>query len=40
MIIQDKFLQAYTVNVTDTWEKKTVTFAGDTTGFDNDNAKV
>jgi hypothetical protein len=32
---------AYTVNVTDTWEKKTVTFAGDTTGtFDNDNAKV
>jgi hypothetical protein len=31
---------AYTVNVTDTWEKKTVTFAGDTTGtFDNDNAR-
>jgi hypothetical protein len=30
---------AYTVNVSDTWEKKTITFPGDTTGaFDNDNA--
>jgi hypothetical protein len=30
---------AYTVNVTDTWEKKTITFPGDTTGaLDNDNA--
>jgi hypothetical protein len=31
---------AYTVNVSDTWEKKTITFPGDTTGaLDNDNAK-
>ena len=29
----------YTINTADTWEKKTITFAGDTTGaFDNDNA--
>jgi hypothetical protein len=29
---------AYTVNVSDTWEKKTITFPGDTTGaFGNDN---
>ena len=29
---------AYTVNVTNTWEKKTITFPGDTTGaFTNDN---
>jgi len=32
--------KSYTVSSADTWEKKTVTFAGDTTGaFDNDNAK-
>jgi hypothetical protein len=31
--------KSYTVDVTDTWEKKTLTFAGDTTGaFGNDNA--
>jgi hypothetical protein len=24
--------KSYTVNVTNTWEKKTLTFAGDTTG--------
>jgi hypothetical protein len=31
--------KSYTVNVTDTWEKKTITFEGDTTGaLDNDNA--
>jgi hypothetical protein len=30
---------SYTVDVTDTWEKKTITFPGDTSGaFDNDNA--
>jgi hypothetical protein len=30
--------KSYTVNTTNTWEKKTITFAGDTTGaFDNDN---
>ena len=30
----------YTVSVTNTWEKKTITFAGDTTGaLDNDNVK-
>ena len=30
--------KSYTVNVTDTWEKKTITFEGDTTGaLDNDN---
>jgi hypothetical protein len=29
---------AYTVNLSDTWEKKIITFPGDTTGaFDNDN---
>jgi hypothetical protein len=29
---------SYTVSVSDTWEKKTITFDGDTTGaFDNDN---
>ena len=31
--------KTYTINSADTWEKKTVNFAGDTTGaFDNDNA--
>ena len=31
--------QAYTISSSNTWEKKTLTFAGDTTGaFDNDNA--
>jgi hypothetical protein len=31
--------KSYTINSADTWEKKTITFAGDTTGaFDNDNA--
>jgi hypothetical protein len=31
--------QAYTISSSDTWEKKTLTFAGDTTGaLDNDNA--
>jgi len=31
--------QSYTISSADTWEKKTLTFAGDTTGaFDNDNA--
>jgi hypothetical protein len=31
--------KSYTVSVTNTWEKKTITFEGDTTGaFDNDNA--
>ena len=31
--------KSYTVNTTNTWEFKTLTFAGDTTGaFDNDNA--
>ena len=30
--------QTYTISVADTWEKKIITFAGDTTGaFDNDN---
>jgi hypothetical protein len=30
----------FTISSADTWEKKTLTFAGDTTGaFDNDNAK-
>jgi len=33
-----KFSQSYTISVADTWEKKTITFAGDTTGtLDNDN---
>ena len=32
--------KSYTVNVSNTWEFKTITFAGDTTGaLDNDNAK-
>ena len=32
--------QSYTISSADTWEKKTLTFAGDTTGaFDNDNAQ-
>jgi len=32
--------KAYTINASNTWEKKTVTFAGDTTGtLDNNNAK-
>jgi hypothetical protein len=32
------FSQSYTISSADTWEKKTITFAGDTTGaFDNDN---
>jgi len=31
--------KSYTINSANTWEKKTLTFAGDTTGaFDNDNA--
>ena len=31
--------KTYTINVADTWEKKILTYAGDTTGtFDNDNA--
>jgi hypothetical protein len=31
---------SYTVSVVDTWERKTITFAGDTTGaFDNDNGR-
>ena len=31
---------SYTINSADTWEKKTLTFEGDTTGsFDNDNAQ-
>ena len=31
--------QSYTISSADTWEKKTLTYAGDTTGaFDNDNA--
>jgi hypothetical protein len=39
MIIQDNISKSYTVNVTNTWEKKTITFPGDTTGaLDNDNA--
>jgi hypothetical protein len=30
--------KSYTINSADTWEKKTITYAGDTTGvFDNDN---
>ena len=34
------FSQSYTISSADTWEKKTLTFAGDTSGaFDNDNAK-
>jgi hypothetical protein len=32
--------KSYTVNTTNTWEKKTITFAGDTTGaFTNDNGE-
>ena len=32
--------KTYTINTADTWEKKTITFAGDTTGtLDNDNAR-
>jgi len=31
--------KSYTIDTADTWEKKTITYAGDTTGaFDNDNA--
>jgi hypothetical protein len=31
--------KSYTIDTADTWEKKTITFAGDTTGtFDNDNS--
>jgi hypothetical protein len=38
MITTDKYLKSYTVNTTDTWEKKTITFEGDTTGaLGNDN---
>ena len=34
------YSQTYTINSADTWEKKTLTFEGDTTGsFDNDNAQ-
>ena len=33
-----RIAKSYTINSADTWEKKTITFAGDTTGaFDNDN---
>jgi len=34
--------KSYTISSADnTWEKKTITYAGDTTGaFDNDNGKV
>ena len=32
--------KSYTIDASDTWEKKTITYAGDTTGaFDNDNNK-
>ena len=32
--------KSYTINASNTWEKKTITFEGDTTGaFDNDNAR-
>jgi len=32
------YSQSYTISAADTWEKKTITYAGDTTGaFDNDN---
>ena len=32
--------QSYTISSADTWEKKTITYAGDTSGaFDNDNAQ-
>lgn len=32
--------KSYTINVADTWEQKTITYAGDTTGaFGNDNGK-
>ena len=32
--------KSYTINSASTWEKKTITYAGDTTGaFDNDNAR-
>jgi hypothetical protein len=32
--------KSYTIDSASTWEKKTITFAGDTTGaFDNDNAR-
>ena len=35
-----KFSKSYTINTADTWEKKTITFAGDTSGtLDNDNAR-
>jgi hypothetical protein len=38
MIIARAISASYTVNVTDTWEKKTITFPGDTTGaLTNDN---
>jgi hypothetical protein len=38
MIMQGKYSKSYTVDVTDTWEKKTITFPPDTTGtLDNDN---
>jgi hypothetical protein len=31
-------VKSYTVSLADTWEKKTITYAGDTTGaLDNDN---
>lgn len=34
------FSKSYTINSADTWEKKTLTYTGDTTGaFDNDNAR-
>jgi hypothetical protein len=32
--------KSYTISSADTWEKKTITYPGDTTGaFDNDNNK-
>ena len=35
-----KISKSYTINVANTWEKKTLTYAGDTTGaFNNDNAR-
>jgi hypothetical protein len=41
LIILDNIAKSYTVDVTNTWEKKTITFEGDTTGaLDNDNAEV
>jgi hypothetical protein len=39
LIIDRSISKSYTVDVTDTWEKKTITFDGDTTGtLGNDNS--